>query len=187
MKCSGVGINDWTHGRKNTWTSYEKKVYECWNSMLRRCYNTKCESYKTYGGMGVMVDPRWWRLSNFAIDIQYLQGYSNWKNNTRKRAYHLDKDILYPGNKIYGLQFCQFVTIQQNVYEEHIRNKNNPRYSYNASSKEVVCVETGVVFKNSTEAKEYLKSIGIKRDKGGILKTCEGRQKTCGGYHWRFN
>lgn len=54
--------------------------------------------------------------------------------------------------------------------------KYNVCYS---SSKKVKCVETGEVFDTIHEAAE---SIG--RATTNIVATLNGRQKTCGGYHW---
>lgn len=67
--------------------------------------------------------------------------------------------------------------------------ENHPNYGKHLSeetkkkiSKPVMCVETGVIFKNLTEASEWagLKSVT------GISECCTGRRKTAGGYHWMY-
>ena len=48
-------------------------------------------------------------------------------------------------------------------------------------SKSVLCIETGVVYKSLAEAKR-LTSISD----SNISQCCLGRQKTAGGYHWKY-
>lgn len=48
-------------------------------------------------------------------------------------------------------------------------------------SKAVVCVETGEVFNSQSEAMNKKHITG-----NHITDCCNGRQKTCGGYHWRY-
>lgn len=50
-----------------------------------------------------------------------------------------------------------------------------------ANSKSVRCVETGVVYSGLPEASEKTRC-----DKTGICLCCNGKQKTCGGYHWEY-
>lgn len=56
-----------------------------------------------------------------------------------------------------------------------VKGKNNPR------SIPVVCVETGELFWGAKEAQNVL---GI--NKASIAKCCKGKQKTAGGYHWKY-
>lgn len=49
-------------GDKNKSHSLSKHfLYPVWNSMMSRCYNGKCESYKYYGGRGIIVCDEWKR------------------------------------------------------------------------------------------------------------------------------
>ena len=52
---------------------------------------------------------------------------------------------------------------------------------YKKASKQVLCVETGVVY-DSTRLVERL--LGI--DCSQISRVCNGKAKTAGGYHWQF-
>ena len=45
----------------------------------------------------------------------------------------------------------------------------------------VVCIETGVEYKNAYVAESQM---GISRS--GINRVCRGERKTAGGYHWRY-
>ena len=48
-------------------------------------------------------------------------------------------------------------------------------------SKKVLCVETGEIFESTMEAQ---RKTGI--DRANISNVCNGRQKTSGGYHWKY-
>jgi group I intron endonuclease len=53
--------------------------------------------------------------------------------------------------------------------------KNNPR------AKQVKCIETGQIFDTVKEASQYFNV-----DNSSICKVCNGKAKTCGGYHWEY-
>jgi len=75
------------------------KAYSVWHSMLNRCYNLKYQAAKpTYAGCSVCDE--WHNFQEFAswFEINYQDGL------------HLDKDLLVQGNKIYGPEFCLFVS-----------------------------------------------------------------------------
>lgn len=85
----GVGLND---------VDSHHKAYPCWKGMLRRCYSQAYSSrHPSYVGCCVCQD--WIRLS----------GFVDWYNDHIIDGYHLDKDILVPGNKVYGPTTCSFV------------------------------------------------------------------------------
>lgn len=50
-----------------------------------------------------------------------------------------------------------------------------------ATSKEVLCVETGKVYKSLSEADRQL-GISFKN----ISNVLRGKSKTAGGYHWKY-
>lgn len=45
----------------------------------------------------------------------------------------------------------------------------------------VMCIESGIIFEDATTAGKELFL-----DSGGILKVCQQKRKTCGGFHWKF-
>jgi hypothetical protein len=88
----GVGIND-IRGVSRT------KQYHMWRDMLERCYSPKSHARNpTY--VGCSVAPEWHRLSIFWA----------WAESRWAPGLVLDKDILWPGNKVYGPTRCCFVT-----------------------------------------------------------------------------
>lgn len=77
--------------------------YRTWHSMLKRCYNpTMLKNNPTY--VGCSVAPEWLLFSNFKkwMELQNWQGKQ------------LDKDLLVPGNKVYGPSTCIFVSHKVN-------------------------------------------------------------------------
>ena len=96
-----VGINDADYvvkprinGKMVTCPFYRK-----WTDMLQRCYNpkfqAKCPTY-----VGCTVAEVWLTFSNFKA----------WMEKQDWEGKHLDKDLLDPGNKVYGPENCVFVS-----------------------------------------------------------------------------
>lgn len=75
--------------------------YRTWRSMLERCYGNR-KSKKSY--KNCTVDDKWHNFQNFAkwFDENYINGF------------HLDKDILIKGNKVYSEKTCCFVPVKIN-------------------------------------------------------------------------
>lgn len=86
--------------------SQHKLEYKAWGNMLNRAY---CESFKrnnpTYDN--VTVCEEWYNFQNFVKWCQSQVGFSN--RDASGLSYHLDKDILVRGNKIYSPETCCFV------------------------------------------------------------------------------
>ena len=61
--------------------------------------------------------------------------------------------------------------------QDMIRNGNHK----SVNSRSTKCIETGRVYKSATEAS---KNISI--DRSCIIRCCNGKQKTAGGYHWEY-
>ena len=102
-KIHGVGINDVPgSGKLAKQSPYRIHYYTVWRDVFGRCYNPR-EQAKSPTYIGCTVDPRWHYLSNFK------QWYDEQGDVTGK---HLDKDIISPGNKVYGPDTCFFVSSQ---------------------------------------------------------------------------
>ena len=83
-------------------------AYEIWSGMIKRCYseNTKVRS-KTKSYRGVTVCKEWHNFQNFAEWCYKQEGFSS--KDEKGKSYHIDKDILVRGNKIYSPETCCFV------------------------------------------------------------------------------
>ena len=98
----GVGFNS---GGKYKSTGPGAKVHTAWYNMLYRAYCPKLHArWPTY--LGCSVTDEWREYQEFAEWFENHE-YSN-------RDYHLDKDLLIPGNKIYAPDRCVFVPQQLN-------------------------------------------------------------------------
>jgi hypothetical protein len=108
----GVGINDapcqvkehaLVDGKwKMIWTC---PFYETWKGMLKRCYSAKYqEKLPTYKGCSVAEE--WLTFSKF----------KSWMETQDWEGKHLDKDLLKHGNKVYGSEYCIFVSPQVNCF-----------------------------------------------------------------------
>lgn len=72
--------------------------------MFSRCYSLAYQRRQpTY--VGCTVDPAWHKLSDFKV----------WFDENYRPGYQLDKDILVPGNKVYGPDTCVFVPQRLNL------------------------------------------------------------------------
>lgn len=93
-KIFGIGIDDSTASSNQT-------AHYKWYRMLERCYSERYLAKKpTY--RGCCVCDEWLTFSNFE------KWFSDTDNGYCER-YHLDKDILVKGNKIYSPNTCCFV------------------------------------------------------------------------------
>ncbi|KTI34239.1 hypothetical protein [Enterobacter roggenkampii] len=80
-------------------------AYAAWINMLQRCYG---ESYRSARKqyLQVSLDPTWHKFSAF---------YAWWKPRYRT-GWHLDKDLLIPGNQIYGPSTCVYIPKELNNF-----------------------------------------------------------------------
>ena len=106
----GVGINDADYvtrkfetievnGKRKKKLFWECPYHRAWKHMLERCYSAKKqESYPTYKGCTASAE--WLTFSNF----------KNWMKSQNFEGNHLDKDLLFEGNKVYSPETCVFVS-----------------------------------------------------------------------------
>lgn len=147
----GRGINDST-----TPVVVDGKIitsYNVWSTMLSRCYAARYHKTRpTYVGCSVAKD--WQLFSNFEkwFTEHYAEGLS------------LDKDLLFPGNKVYGPNTCVFVTPALNglLLDCGTRRGDNP---------------LGVSFRKDLQ--KYTSSVrveGVLRNLGHFLAPLEAHQ-----------
>ena len=82
---------------------------------------------------------------------------------------HKDEDKM--NNQVSNLEFC---TIKYNV-NYGTRNQR----AIDSRKKKVMCVETGEVFDSLKSVEEFTRVAGV----SDVLR---GKQKTSGGFHWRY-
>lgn len=108
----GVGINDADY-QISEYAVFEGKrtqiwicpYYKKWNHMMERCYSERrLVKFPTYRGCS--VTPQW----------HYFMNFRSWMDKQDWEGKVLDKDILLPGNKIYGPDTCVFVDESTNSF-----------------------------------------------------------------------
>ena len=113
----GVGINDAdyavvkfeTNGYVGGKREYKKiwacPYYRAWSSMLERCYSSSYQKrHPTY--IGCTVSEEWLTFSVFKA----------WMEKQDFKGNHLDKDLLFEGNKVYSSETCVFVEPMVNTF-----------------------------------------------------------------------
>lgn len=86
--------------------SAESLVYDVWVNMLSRCYDDYTQSQQP-AYIGCSVDERWHSLEVFA----------HWYLNHpfRGEGFHLDKDLLVKGNRVYSEEVCTLIPPEVNA------------------------------------------------------------------------
>ena len=109
----------------------ESREYKKWRNMLERCYHlNNYNSRPSYEGC--TVDEKWHNFQNFAEWYVKQIGHD--------KGWHVDKDLLIKGNKVYSENTCILLPIELNtMLTEPIKKYNKDklpkgyRYSPNGS------------------------------------------------------
>lgn len=118
MRASGTNILEGSVKNKNTPKLYkqgfigygiyskvkDENAYNKWAAMLQRCYG-KGRDNPRY--IGCTVCDRWKSFQLFAEDFYNMKGCDN-------IGWHMDKDIIKKGNRIYCPEFCSIVPSELN-------------------------------------------------------------------------
>ena len=113
----GVGNND-TDLKTKTKDANGKEIknvyYRYWHDMLRRAYDPEYSKlYPTYEG--VTVCDEWLKLSNFIA----------WMNQFEFEGKNLDKDLIFPTNKLYSPENCCFILPKINSFLTSIKTQTD--------------------------------------------------------------
>ncbi len=96
-----------------------KNYYDVWRGILKRAYCAEYhKTHPTY--RTVTVCEEWHNFQNFA------EWFEEKYNPEYMQDWHVDKDILVKGNKIYAPQYCDLVPVQiNNIFVQANRSINN--------------------------------------------------------------
>ena len=101
----GVGLLGTKYS--NTINGVRTKEYVLWQSMLERCYSDKFQKkYPTYEGCEVS--------DNFKY-YEYFYEWCHKQVGFNNEGWHLDKDLLVKGNKVYSEDSCIFIPEEINL------------------------------------------------------------------------
>ena len=126
--------------------SKNNKAYAIWSGMFTRAYNPNFEKIQpTY--KDVEVCEEWWDFQNFAKWCHNQKGFmfKDYKGNN----YHLDKDILVKGNKVYSPETCCFVPQEINslfALRGNMRGNYSLGVRYSVKSKKYIASRNDVLF-----------------------------------------
>ena len=94
------------------------KEYDLWYSMLRRCYSDNSKKKRpTYEGCEVSENFKYY---------EYFHEWCNKQIGFGNKDWHLDKDLLVKGNKVYSENSCVFIPSEINlllIKRENMRGK----------------------------------------------------------------
>ena len=101
----GVGVND---GRYPTRLNGKKlKEYILWRGLLERCYSPESPMKNpTYLGC---------QASEGFKSYSYFRNWCQGQIGFGQEGYHLDKDLIFKGNKLYSENTCLFLPSQLNT------------------------------------------------------------------------
>lgn len=140
----GVGIFKSHKSGKHT------KEYKVWQSMIDRCYSG-LDKYSAYSDC--TVSDEWHNFQNFA------KWYTS-QEYCGKPNYHLDKDILVNGNRVYSAETCLLVPAEINQMFERINPTNRGEVlgvSFNSYSRKYlahICMGKDTKFLGSFKTKD---------------------------------
>ena len=79
---AGVGIVDIDINN-----DYFNRIYRMWSRLINKCYNPNDRAFPIYGGKNITINEKWFRLSGFIEDLEQMENYNNWLNDSE---YHLN-------------------------------------------------------------------------------------------------
>ena len=87
------------------------KEYDLWKSMLRRCYSDNFKNkHPTYKDCEVSDN-----FKSYEYFYEWCQNQIGFGNDGNGNPFHLDKDLLIKGNKVYSEDSCVFIPVDVNL------------------------------------------------------------------------
>lgn len=108
----GWGINDadFCTSYRDSGKMRHHPAYQAWFNMINRVYGKNPGAYA-----GCTISKEWQKFSRFL----------EWWVINHQEGFQLDKDILYPGNKEYGPDFCIYVPAWMNAKDAQSRRERD--------------------------------------------------------------
>lgn len=117
----GIGLNDADYSTQTIErlpNGKQKVHWRCpyyvrWYAMFARSYSSSSLAHRP-SYRGCSVSEEWYRFTEF----------KKWMESREWEGLHLDKDLLVFGNKVYGEDYCVFITPIVNTFISEIQAKN---------------------------------------------------------------
>ncbi len=106
----GIGFNDRTYAARSG--GKQLRAYDIWQKMIYRCTEKFQTKYPTY--LGTTCSENFKSYTFFYEWCQEQIGFG--RVDERGKIWHLDKDILVRGNKIYSEETCVFIPSRINTF-----------------------------------------------------------------------
>lgn len=106
----GIGFNDKTYAARSG--GKQIRAYDIWQKMIYRCTEKFQDKYPTYTGTACSEN-----FKHYTFFYEWCQkqvGFGNIDDNGK--SWHLDKDILIKGNKLYSEDTCVFIPNRINTF-----------------------------------------------------------------------
>jgi len=91
--------------------TYVRRVYDLWANMLRRVTTDPLYA-------DVTIATEWLSFKTFLNSVTDIPNHDAWESDP---SMHLDKDSVVPGNRIYSLSTCSFISAVANTSEASLR------------------------------------------------------------------
>lgn len=124
------------------------------------------------------------KKDNRVINLRWCSRKENCNNELTKKHNSEAQKGLQAGenNPMYGKHHNEEAKSKiSKANKGRKRSEEHKKRVKEASSKKVICIETGQIFDSMTEAGEVLNV-----SRCNISECCTGKRKTAGGYHWEF-
>ncbi len=162
-KVKSCGCLQYAHTTKHN--LHKTKLYRMWDNMKSRCLNPNHGSYHRYGGRGIKITEAW---------LDFLPFYK-WAISSGYEEYlTLDRENV---NGDYCPTNCRFITKEENTRRAHI---GIPK-----KRQQVICVETGQIFKDAFEVPESLRINNWVPSMKSVYYSLSTGSKLC-GKHYKF-
>ena len=143
--------------------------YDCWKSIIERCY---CADKQ-------IKNKAYYMISEICEEWKNYQNFAEWYHENKydvEGRLHIDKDILYPGNKVYSPYHCLLVPQRINMLFVNKQNKrglpNGIKKDGNKYYAKYNSTELG-----SADTVEKAYELYAKRKKEEIIKIAEEYKK----------
>lgn len=149
----------------------KERLYNVYTGMKQRCYNPKCDSYRNYGGRGIIICDEWLESYENFRDWALKTGYDK---NAKRGDCTIDRIDVNGNYEPSNCRWVDMVTQANNKRPSSERKKRGRKYNY--KGKEYTMSELSEKFNTSEMALRYRMNV-----KGMTLEQALETPKMCNG------